>query len=644
MGPESSAVIELDRQAGPQEPPAAAGLIDVRCPAGHALRVPAAEAARAAFCPQCRKAFSPGSQDREAPAATAPIVSASATPPAAPAAAPAAAASPEKDAGLPADPAHPAGPVSPRVFRKVVGASVWITSGVLHAAVLSVMALIGLKAQPPVEREVVLLSAPRKLPEEEPFDLVRKRDVFRRDHAEPKGPREDDKIAMPEVRTEPAPASERPEAAEPPPAAARPVVGDDLPAMPAEMINPKRIASPAPIGLGSSGIAGVLEAPGPFSGLGSGATKGRATAESRLEAARKGGGGEDTESAVEKALEWLARNQEADGGWKVAHNARGAGEFDARYELAVTGLATLAFLGAGYDHRSGKYKDNVGRALEWLMSREKDEGCWCARAQAQEMHSQGIATLALVEGCLAAPPGADRERLRAAAQKAVGFIEKAQYPYSAWNYRPSEAASGGAAAASAGGFVEQSVVIWNGMALKAARTAGLQVDGKAFAGIARWLDDAQGLGGQYAYSGTYANGRTAAGQPKASTPCMNAAALMMRLWTGTRPGQLETDRTADIVLGGFKPPTTGPCAGAMWQSENDLYFMHHGSIALFQFGGERWKQWNAIMKPKVLELQQPDGSWTVKTPWDTYGITEVAKTALGALALESYYRYSPLYR
>ena len=61
-----------------------------------------------------------------------------------------------------------------------------------------------------------------------------------------------------------------------------------------------------------------------------------------------------TEDAVRAALKWLAHHQGPDGGWGAetfvnqCTGGRCSGTGDSSYDAGVTGLAVLAFLGAGY--------------------------------------------------------------------------------------------------------------------------------------------------------------------------------------------------------------------------------------------------------------------------------------------------------
>ena len=111
----------------------------------------------------------------------------------------------------------------------------------------------------------------------------------------------------------------------------------------------------------------------------------------RTENARKFGGTEKSEQAVELSLKWLAANQSTAGFWDG--DAYGAGnvvaDVDGRDERGVfikdgipgrhadtglTGLAILAFLGTGYTHEDGPYTKNVEHALHWLIKQQQDDG------------------------------------------------------------------------------------------------------------------------------------------------------------------------------------------------------------------------------------------------------------------------------
>src|SRR5262245_29704430 len=96
----------------------------------------------------------------------------------------------------------------------------------------------------------------------------------------------------------------------------------------------------------------------------------------------KGGGGKDTDDAVLAALRWLARHQSDDGSWRTrTYNARctkeqpcGAGSAVEAHDVGATGLALLAFLGAGHSRLSKEpfgdstFGDVVRKGIAWLLS------------------------------------------------------------------------------------------------------------------------------------------------------------------------------------------------------------------------------------------------------------------------------------
>ena len=100
-----------------------------------------------------------------------------------------------------------------------------------------------------------------------------------------------------------------------------------------------------------------------------------------------------SELAVERALDWLTRHQDDDGRWDAGiaryedgTPVKGDDDFTAHCppgetcfgecayweaDTALTGLALLTYLGAGYTHRDGRYADNVGKGLDFLLEQQK---------------------------------------------------------------------------------------------------------------------------------------------------------------------------------------------------------------------------------------------------------------------------------
>jgi len=86
----------------------------------------------------------------------------------------------------------------------------------------------------------------------------------------------------------------------------------------------------------------------------------------------------------------------------------------------------------------------------------------------------------------------------------------------------------------------------------------------------------------------------------------------------------------------------------------NFYYWYYATLCMFQVGGDHWNTWNKNMKSTLITNQRKGGpldgtNKDVDGSWDPIGGGHVSyggrvfSTALGALTLEVYYRYLPLY-
>ncbi|HOX08734.1 MAG TPA: terpene cyclase/mutase family protein [Planctomycetota bacterium] len=378
------------------------------------------------------------------------------------------------------------------------------------------------------------------------------------------------------------------------------------------------------IGVGGGGMAGVF---------------GYRDGGGRKKAVGRFGGSEATESSVEAALRWLARHQEKDGRWA---SEKWDAKNDKRASMSMTGLATLAFLGAGYTHKSGRFADNVRRGLEWLMSQQVENGGVTGKQGFSYNHYDGyshaMASLALAEawGMTEANRRDDFDsKLGQAAQKAVDYsVNVHQKPYSGWRYQ-------------AGSEGDISHTGWFVMQLKSAKVAGLKVDGTAFQGGMNFVTSLLGKDtGKSVYEKSQISSANYMGAgPKGGdlgSARRTAMSMVCRLFMGVPRDDETMKKSAPWVLG-YKPD---------WEKQ-DFYHWYYGTLAMFQTGGDNWKEWNDPMKKTLVDNQckggpmdgsanDKDGSWDPKGHYEEQ-CGRIYTTALGALCLEVYYRYLPMY-
>ncbi|MFO0888672.1 MAG: hypothetical protein U0790_05925, partial [Isosphaeraceae bacterium] len=348
------------------------------------------------------------------------------------------------------------------------------------------------------------------------------------------------------------------------------------------------------------------------------------------------GASEASEQAVERALDWLAHHQDADGRWDGAtmryedgtavpgdddftvHCPAGQTCFgESSYweaDTGLTGLALLAYLGAGYTHKDGKYQTTVNKGLDFLLAQQKADGDLRGVSKAVGMYCHAMAALAL---CEAHALSLD-ERLRGPAENAVAFLVRARArDGEAWRYAPGAAVG------------DTSILGWVVMVFKSAREIGLRVPGQAEVnqGALRWLDrvatgNARGL---------------ARYQPWDSvTATMTAEAWVCRQFLGVGGPGAASDEAAAYLL---KHPSD--------RGDSNFYYWYYGTLAMYQHGGPSWARWNDRLRDRLVKLQRgsghPAGSWD---PDDSlYGARggRIYCTALATLSLEVYYRYLRLY-
>jgi len=326
----------------------------------------------------------------------------------------------------------------------------------------------------------------------------------------------------------------------------------------------------------------------------------------RAQALKQFGGTADTENAVELGLEWFARHQEGGGEWRGG--ALGS-------EPALTGLALMAFLGAGCGPDHPKYGNHTSRAIAWLIDVQTDDGL-IGPASKFDLYCQGIATLALAE---ALNMTKDTKLARPVAQ-AAQFIIGAQQEQGGWDYRKAKT-----------GRNDTSVTCWQIMALMSARRAGVEVPRECMAGILRHLEKVTRASGQVQYLQRHRH----------TTMALTAAGTFCHMLLGWSNRSTVVRRSANWLK---------PRAPSWVQTQRrgfyPLYYWYYGTLTMFQMGGPYWAEWNKSMRPLLVRKQRRTGD--LRGSWDPVGYDgrvggRVYATALCVLDLEVYYRYLPLY-
>jgi len=328
----------------------------------------------------------------------------------------------------------------------------------------------------------------------------------------------------------------------------------------------------------------------------------------RASLARSGGGTKLSEQAVDLGLDWLIRHQQPDGSWSFQHGPDDPGQLDC--PMGATGLALLCFLGAGHTHQKGPYRSQVDMGLKYLISnmQENNLGGWLKGTGIATMYVQAIGAIALCEACsMTRDPN-----LRRPAQLTIDFIVKAQDPEGGgWRYNIPQAG-------------DTSVTGWQLMALQSARIAELNVPPLVFTKATRFLKTVEvDGGGMYKYMST-----------RDARPSTTAVALLCRMYLGR--GQEHKG----MIRGMNSLSKWGP-------NSFDMYYSYYATQALHHWGGERWENWNSVMRDQLVASQShagdSAGSWSTDRSFHSEAGGRLYTTCLSIMTLEVYYRYLPIY-
>lgn len=360
------------------------------------------------------------------------------------------------------------------------------------------------------------------------------------------------------------------------------------------------------------------------------------TSDGRLDAARRFGGNEQSERAVERSLKYLAQTQEPNGYWSAVKYGAGRGA-EARTntsrpnvggdaDAGVTALSVLAYLGAGSTHQRGPYQSNVDKALRWLIANQRDDG-YLGGSNVSAItgaYSHAMATFAIAEASAMresddprlrkfgdSDADADTRWLLEPLKKAIGYSVSAQLNDGGWRYEPNQPDG------------DTSIFGWHLMSLKSAELAGLEIPDEVRAGMVSFLKE-RALGESDGLAGYRLNDPV--------TPAMTAESLFCKQMLGLKRTSTASDEAVKYLLS--HPPKL---------AEENFYYWYYGTLSMFQYGGEPWQTWNERVRDILVAEQKPDGSWAPRGPWGAYG-GQIYSTALATLSLEVYYRYLPLYR
>ncbi len=332
------------------------------------------------------------------------------------------------------------------------------------------------------------------------------------------------------------------------------------------------------------------------------------TGDTRASLAGRMGGTRESELAVELGLKWIVSHQRKNGSWHFLHddgkcNGDCGNEGQQEAVTGATGMALMALLGAGYTHKTGQYKTEVKKGLDYLVKVMKPNGSMTSGSS--RMYAHAIATIALSE----ALSMTNDTGLTGPVDKARGYIELAQHKKGGWRYNAQQKG-------------DLSVTGWQIMALKSCELSGFKSGEVTYSLAEDFVESmaapSQGFG--YLEPG--------------ELPTMTAVGVLSKMYLGAELDQGTQEQSTRFLA------DHGP-------SKTDMYFNFYATQVLHHRHDEAWPDWNKEQRDYLIQMQVDSstdraGSWYFHDHHGQVG-GRLYTTAMAVMILEVYYRYLPLY-
>jgi len=285
----------------------------------------------------------------------------------------------------------------------------------------------------------------------------------------------------------------------------------------------------------------------------------------------------DVSRVTAQGLEWLASRQSRLGNW----TANGG-----QYPTSMTALSGVALLCEGSTTTQGKYAANVRRAVDYLVSRSRQNGLIGDPTRDDRYtYGHGFSMLFLSQVLGEEEDAERRQELIEVLTRAVVFSGRAQATSGGWGY---------VSAQDQPNFDEGSTTITQVQGLRGCRNAGIPVPSeiieKAVNYIKRCSID-NGRGGVQ-YNSQGGGGR----------PAITAAAIACLF----NAGQYDSEYVPNIL---------GYCRGKL-DNLSDQGFGHwhyahyYYAQVMYREGGKTWEEYRDKIYSRLVSEAGPDGSWT----------------------------------
>ena len=329
--------------------------------------------------------------------------------------------------------------------------------------------------------------------------------------------------------------------------------------------------------------------------------------------------------ALERGLKWLQENQGSEGNWTSN-------------DLGLVSTGTLAFLSAGHLPGRGPFGEAAQRSLNYVVKSAKPSGLLNISNERRDMYNHGLSTFVLgqVYGM-----GGDR-RISPLMDRALKLIAQTQCGDGGWDYVARSQANGH----------DLSLAVMQAKALRSAVDSGLEVPPEVIdlairsvrehytpKGCDRRADEQEQRKhpGQFTYN-------KGGGQ---ATIAMAAAGVVCLQEFGEYD-DWRIEKNMEAITKAIREKAAPDKFSGNGRVPFDAYTLYYVGQALYQVGGDHWKQNYPLLRDSLVAGQQhAPNDPAVDGVWHTGGRVggkpgEMYSTAVACFVLAMPNRYLPI--
>jgi hypothetical protein len=333
----------------------------------------------------------------------------------------------------------------------------------------------------------------------------------------------------------------------------------------------------------------------------------------------------ESERALADGLRWLARNQGPDGNWTSN-------------DLGLVGTGVLAFLAAGHAPGHGEYGETVHRALDYVLGNADPSGLLNIADQRRGMYNHGLSTFVLGQ---AYGTSGDR-RIGPVLDRALRLIVQTQADDGGWDYVAKRQSRGH----------DLSLAVMQALALRSAVDSGLEVPPEVVELAIKSVrehyapkgcpykaeeEEKKKHPGQFTYNKGGGN----------ATMAMAAAGVVCLQEFG-QYGDWRIEKSMDAICADIRNKVKPEEARKRHRFPYDAYTLYYVGQALYQVGGDRWRECYPLLRDSIVASQIEDSKRPDRDGmWQAHGRVsgrpgELYMTSVACFVLAIPNRYLPI--